>query len=118
MVTVTGREALMEIMQNEGVEYVFGMPGGTEVLFMDALEKQRAIKYILCLHEVIAVGAAEGYARTSGGWGFVNLHTGCGVASSMGLLFNAHRGKVPLVVTAGQVEATCCCGTLIYQGSW
>ena len=105
MAIVTGREALMEILHNEGVEYVFGIPGATEVLFMDALEKQQEIKYILCLHEVIAVGAAEGYARTSGRVGFVNLHTGCGVASSMGLLFNAHRGGVPLVVTAGQVDS-------------
>ncbi len=105
MAIVTGREALMEILHNEGVEYVFGIPGATEVLFMDALEKQQKIRYILCLHEVIAVGAAEGYARTSGKVGFVNLHTGCGVASSMGLLFNAHRGGVPLVVTSGQVDS-------------
>jgi benzoylformate decarboxylase len=105
MAIMTGREALMEILHNEGVEYVFGIPGATEVFFMDALEKQPEIKYILCLHEVIAVGAAEGYARTSGKVGFVNLHTGCGVASSMGLLFNAHRGGVPLVVTAGQVDS-------------
>jgi benzoylformate decarboxylase len=105
MAIMTGREALMEILRNEGIEYVFGMPGATEVLFMDALEKQSEIKYILCLHEVIAAGAAEGYARTSGKVGFVNLHTGCGVASSMGLLFNAHRGGVPLVVTAGQVDS-------------
>ena len=101
----TGREALMEILHHEGVEYVFGIPGGTEVLFLDALEKQEKIKYILCLHEVIAMGAAEGYARTSGKVGFVNLHTGCGVASSMGLLFNAHRGGIPLVVTSGQVDS-------------
>ena len=105
MTTMTGREALMQILHDEGVEYIFGMPGATEVLFMDALEKQREIKYILCLHEVIAVGAAEGYARTSGKVGLVNLHTGCGLASSMGLLFNAHRGGVPLVITAGQVDS-------------
>ena len=105
MAIMTGREALMEFLHNEGVEYVFGLPGATEVLFMDALEKQREIKFIHCLHEVIAVGAAEGYARTSDKVGFVNLHTGCGVAASMGLLFNAHRGGVPLVVTAGQIDS-------------
>jgi len=105
MATMTGSEALMEILHNEGVEYVFGIPGATEVVFMDALEKQPEIKYILCLHEVVAMGAAEGYARTSGKAGFLNLHTACGVASSMGLLFNAHRGGVPLVVTAGQADS-------------
>lgn len=78
MVMMTGSEALLQLLQREGVEYVFGIPGATEVLFMDALEKQQAIKYILCLHEVIAIGAAEGYARTAGKVAFVNLHTGCG----------------------------------------
>lgn len=105
MALMTGREALMEILRNEGVEYVFGLPGATEILFMEALEKQHEIKFIHCLHEVVAVGAAEGYARTSGKAGFLNLHTGPGVAAALGLLFNAHRSGIPLVVTAGQVDS-------------
>ena len=96
---------MFEVLCKEGVENVFGIPGATEVLFMEALEKRPEIKYIHCLHEVVAVGAAEGYARTSGMPGFLNLHTGCGVASSLGLLFNAHRGGVPLVVTSGQIDS-------------
>jgi benzoylformate decarboxylase len=104
MTMMTGRKALMEILHHEGVEYVFGLPGATEILFMEALETQKDIRYVLCLHEVIAVGAAEGYARTSGKAGFLNLHTGPGVAAAMGLLFNAQRGGIPLVVTAGQVD--------------
>ena len=66
MTMMTGREALMEFLRHEGVEYVFGMPGATEILFMDALEDHPEIKYILGLHEVVSLGMAEGYARMSG----------------------------------------------------
>jgi len=104
MVMMTGKEALMELLRNEGVEYVFGMPGITELLFMDGLENHPEMRYILGLHEVVSVGMAEGYARTSGKVGVVNLHTGPGVAASMAMLYNAHRGGVPLVITAGQQD--------------
>jgi len=105
MAVKTGAQIIMEILQNEGVEYVFGLPGATEVLFLDALEKQEKIKYILCLHELVAMGAAEGYARTSGRAGVLNLHTHAGLLSSLGLLLNAYRGGVPLVITAGQADS-------------
>ena len=78
MTMMTGSEALVELLRNEGVEYVFGLPGATEVLFLDALEDNPEIKYILGLHETVAVGMAEGYSRTSGKVGVVNLHTGAG----------------------------------------
>ncbi len=101
---MTGKKALMELLRGEGVEYVFGIPGATEVLFMDGLEDCPEIKYILGLHEVVASGMAEGYARTSGKVGVVNLHTGPGVAAAMPMLYNAHLGGVPLLVTAGQQD--------------
>lgn len=102
MVQTAGKDALMEIMVREGVEYVFGIPGATEILFMDALEKVPRIKYILGLHEVVCCGMAEGYARASGRPGFLNLHTGPGLAAALPLLYNAHAGGVPLVITVGQ----------------
>ena len=102
MATMTGKEALMELLRNEGVEYVFGIPGATEVIFMDALEKHPEIEYILGLNEVVCAGMAEGYARASGKPGFLNLHTGPGVAASLAMLYNAYQGGVPLVITAGQ----------------
>lgn len=101
---MTGKEALMELFLNEGVKYIFGTPGATEVLFMDVLEDHPEIKYILGLHEVVALGMAEGYARTSGQVGVVNLHTGAGVAAAMPMLFNARLNRVPLLVTAGQQD--------------
>ena len=105
MTMMTGSKALIELLCNEGVEYVFGIPGATEVLFMDALEDHPEIKYILGLHEVVVLGMAEGYARTSGKAGVVNLHTGPGLGAAMPMLFNAHLGGVPLVVTAGQQDS-------------
>jgi benzoylformate decarboxylase len=101
---MTGKEALMELFLNEGVQYIFGIPGATEVLFMDVLEDHPEITYILGLHEVVALGMAEGYARTSGQVAVVNLHTGAGVAAAMPMLFNARLNRAPLLVTAGQQD--------------
>ena len=102
MATMTAKKALIELLHHEGVEYVFGIPGATEILFMDALEGVRDIHYILAFHEAVCAGMAEGYARASGKVGFLNLHTGPGVAAALPILCNAYFGKVPLVITAGQ----------------
>ena len=104
MPKIKGAEALIEILKSEGVEYVFGIPGATEVLFMDALENTTGIKYILGLNEIVSAGMAEGYARITGKPGFLNLHTGPGVAGAMAMLYNAQAGGVPLVITAGQQD--------------
>lgn len=101
---MTSKEALIKILVNEGVEYVFGIPGATEIVLLDALEKCPDIKYILGLNEIVCAGMAEGYARTSGKPGFLNLHTGPGVAAAMPMLLNAYNGGVPLVITAGQQD--------------
>lgn len=105
MAMMSGSKALIELLRNEGVEYIFGIPGSTEILFMDALEDQSEINYILSLHEVVTLGMAEGYARTSGKVGVVNLHTGPGLAASMPMLFNARLNRTPLLVTAGQQDS-------------
>lgn len=104
MPLLTGAESMIEVLKSEGVEYVFGIPGATEVLFVDALEKSADIKYILGLNEIVSAGMAEGYARSSGKPGFLNLHTGPGMAAALPMLYNAHAGGVPLVITAGQQD--------------
>jgi benzoylformate decarboxylase len=101
---LSGSQAIKEILCQEGVEFVFGIPGATEVLFMDALEDCPHIKYILALHEVVAAGMAEGYARTSGKFGVLNLHTGTGLSAALPMLSNAFTGGVPLIITAGQQD--------------
>ena len=101
MAIMKGREALMQLLQHEGVEYIFGLPGATEILIMDALEDHPEIKYILGLHETIAVGMAEGYTRMSGKVGVVNLHTVAGLAAAMPMIHCAYAGGIPMVITAG-----------------
>ncbi len=102
MTMMLGKDVLIELLRHEGVEYVFGIPGATELQFMDGLEKAPDIRYILGLHEVVCVGMAEGYARASGKVGFLNLHTGPGTAAALPMLSNARAGGVPLVITVGQ----------------
>lgn len=99
------QKVLVEILRREGVECVFGIPGATEILFMDALESAPDIRYVLALHEVVCAGMAEGYARASGKVGFLNLHNGPGLAAALPMLYNARTGSVPLVVTVGQNDS-------------
>lgn len=104
MTVLPGKTALIELLRSERVEYVFGIPGATEIHFMEALENAQDIKYILGLNEIVCAGMAEGYARASGQPGVLNLHTGPGVAAALPLLYNACSGRVPLVITAGQQD--------------
>lgn len=102
MTRTTSKQALVELLRGEGVEYVFGIPGATEIHFMDALEQAKDIKYVLGLQEVVCAAMAEGYARATGKPGFLNLHTAPGLAAATPMLYNAKMGGVPLVVTTGQ----------------
>ncbi len=104
MTIMTGKSALIELIRAEGVKYVFGIPGATEILFMDALEKAPDIQYVLGLNEIVCAGMAEGYARASSKPGFLNLHTGPGMAAALPMLYNAKAGNVPLVITVGQQD--------------
>jgi benzoylformate decarboxylase len=106
MTAVKGSEALMRILLGEGVEYVFGLPGSTEIRFMDALEDHPELKYVLGLHECIAAGMAVGYSRASGKVSVLNFHTYAGIGAAMGPLLDAYKSRVPLIVTAGQPDRT------------
>ncbi len=104
MTIMSSGEVLIHLLHSEGVEYIFGLPGLTEVRFIDVLEDHPEIKYVMGLHENVCIGMAEGYARASGKIGVLNLHTINGLASAMGLLSNAYTGGVPLLITAGQQD--------------
>ena len=99
MTVMAGRQAIMEICQAEGVDYIFGNPGTTELGFMDILQDYPQLQYIVCLHESIALGAAQMYANACGKTGVVNLHVAPGLGNSLGALYNAAIGKMPLIVT-------------------
>ncbi len=96
--------ALFEMLRQRGVRYVFGNPGTTELNFMDMFADYPDITYMLGLQDAIPVGMAYGYALATGEPAFVNLHITAGLANGLANIFNAHRGKIPLVVTAGQVD--------------
>jgi benzoylformate decarboxylase len=100
-----GAEVLLEILQSEGVQYIFGNPGTTELPLMDALLQAPALKYILSLQEATAVAMADGYAQAARRPGFLNLHTAGGLGHGMGNLLNASVSQTPLVVTAGQQDS-------------
>lgn len=101
---MTGAEAMFEFLVREGVRYVFGNPGTTELPLMDQFAARDEIKYILALHEDSALGIAAGYAEATGRAAVVNLHTSPGLAHALGNLYNAYRAGTPLIVTAGQQD--------------
>jgi len=104
MTHISGREAFLEILRQEGVTCLFGNPGSTELPLMDALQGHKEIRYFLALHEGVAISMADGYARASGRLGVVNVHISPGIGNSMGMLYNAYKAGSPLLVTAGQQD--------------
>jgi benzoylformate decarboxylase len=97
-------EAMLEILADAGVRYLFGNPGTTELPLSDALVDHPRIKYILGLQEVPVVAMADGFSQASGTPGVVNVHISCGLGNAMGMLYNAHRAGTPLILTAGQQD--------------
>ena len=100
-----GAAVLLEILHSEGVEYIFGNPGTTELPLIDALLGATDLRYILALQEASAVAMADGYAQAARKPGFLNLHTAGGLGHGMGNLLNASVSQTPLVVTAGQQDS-------------
>ena len=78
-----GSGLFLETLLDEGVKCIFGNPGTTELPLMDALVNENRLDYILCLHESVAIGAAEGYAFATGGVGVVNIHVAPGLGNAM-----------------------------------
>jgi benzoylformate decarboxylase len=102
---MTGIEAFLEILHRAGVAHIFGNPGTTELPLNDALGRDPRFRYILGLHEIPVMAAADGFAQATGRVAVVNLHTACGLGNAMGMLYNARVSGTPLVVTAGQQDA-------------
>jgi benzoylformate decarboxylase len=100
-----GAQLLLEILESEGVDYIFGNPGTTELPLIDALLETTAIRYILALQEASVVAMADGYAQAARKPGFINLHTAGGLGHGLGNLLNASVSQTPLVVTAGQQDS-------------
>ena len=78
MVRMLAKNAFMDQLVADGVQYIFGNPGTTELAFMEALQDYPQIEYVLALQEAVAVGMAEGYARAAQKLALVNLHVAAG----------------------------------------
>jgi benzoylformate decarboxylase len=99
-----GKHVLLESLIAHGVEHVFGNPGTTESPILDALLDYPQLRYIVALHEGVALGAASYYAQAAGRTAVVNLHVAPGLGNALGMLYNALKTRSPLVVTAGQQD--------------
>src|SRR5688500_2912200 len=101
--TMTGSEVVLQALVEQGVEVVFGYPGGAVLPIYDAIFKQDRIRHILVRHEQGAVHAAEGYARSTGRVGVVLVTSGPGATNTVTGLTDALMDSVPVVCLTGQV---------------
>ena len=101
---ITGRDAFLKLLVDEGVTHLFGNPGTTELAIMEAVPRFPELKYVLGLQESVVLGMADGFARASGKLVAVNLHCAPGLGHAMGALYSAKFSGSPIIVTAGQYE--------------
>jgi acetolactate synthase-1/2/3 large subunit len=100
---ISGAEIIVKSLVNEGVDVVFGYPGGAVLPVYDALFKQNQLRHILVRHEQAATHAAEGYARSTGKVGVVLVTSGPGATNAVTGLTDAMLDSIPLVCITGQV---------------
>jgi acetolactate synthase-1/2/3 large subunit len=103
MMQMTGAEMVVQALLDQGVEHVFGYPGGAVLPIYDAMFHQDELKHILVRHEQGAVHAAEGYARSTGKVGCVLVTSGPGATNAVTGLTDALMDSIPLVCITGQV---------------
>jgi acetolactate synthase-1/2/3 large subunit len=102
-VELSGAEIVVQALIDEGVEYVFGYPGGAVLHIYDALFKQDRVKHILVRHEQGATHAADGYARATGKCGVCLVTSGPGATNAVTGIATAYMDSIPMVVLTGQV---------------
>jgi acetolactate synthase I/II/III large subunit len=103
MTEMTGAEMVIAALADQGVQYIFGYPGGAVLPIYDALFQQDKVNHILVRHEQGAVHAAEGFARSTGKVGTVLVTSGPGATNAVTGLTDAFCDSIPLVVITGQV---------------
>jgi len=102
-VELTGADIFVRALQDEGVEFVFGYPGGAVLHIYDALYRQDKVNHVLVRHEQAATHAADGYARSTGKPGVVLVTSGPGATNAVTGIATAYMDSIPLVVFTGQV---------------
>jgi benzoylformate decarboxylase len=98
--STTVRDSVLGLLRSFGINTIFGNPGSTELPMFRSFPND--FRYIVGLHESVAVGMADGYAQATRNAAVVNLHSAVGVGHAMGSIFTAYRNRTPLVITAGQ----------------
>ena len=99
----SGAEIVFKCLEDQGVEFIFGYPGGAVLPIYDELKNHESIKHILARHEQGAGHAAEGYARSSNKPGVLLVTSGPGATNAVTALTDAYMDSVPLVCISGQV---------------
>src|SRR5437867_5935537 len=102
MAYITGKQAFLQSLKQEGVSVMFGNPGTTELPLMDGLARGPGIDYVLALQEAVAIAMADAYAQASGGLAAVNVHVSPGLGNAMAMLYDASKSGAPMLLTAGQ----------------
>ena len=100
---LSGSQIIMQFLKDEGVEYLFGYPGGAVLHIYDEIHAQDDVKHILVRHEQGATHMADGYARATGKPGVVLVTSGPGATNAVTGIATAHMDSVPMVVITGQV---------------
>jgi acetolactate synthase-1/2/3 large subunit len=97
---------IARFLQDEGIEYIYGYPGGSVLHIYDALFRQDKVKHILVRHEQAATHMADGYARATGTAGTVLVTSGPGATNTITGIATAFTDSIPMVVLCGQVPST------------
>ena len=105
MELLSGGEMLVRALADEGVEVIFGYPGGAVLHIYDALFKQSQLRHVLVRHEQAAGHAADGYARSTGKPGVVLVTSGPGATNTVTAIATAYMDSIPMVVISGQVPS-------------
>ncbi len=105
MELLSGGDMVARALEDEGVEFIFGYPGGAVLHIYDALFKNSAIPHILVRHEQAATHAADGYARATGKPGVVLVTSGPGATNAITGIATAYMDSIPIVVISGQVQS-------------
>jgi benzoylformate decarboxylase len=104
MAKLAGKHALLKMFEAEGVKHIFGNPGTSEAPMMDIMPDYPGFEYYLALQEGVAVGMAEGYARSTGKVPLVSLHIDNGMANGLSLMIDQKYSGTPMVLTAGNKD--------------
>ncbi len=102
---LSGGDMLIRALRDEGVEYIFGYPGGAALHIYDAIFRQQEIEHVLVRHEQAATHMADGYARATGRPGVVLVTSGPGATNAITGIATAYMDSIPIVVISGQVPS-------------